>query len=237
MKISTLFAAAAFAAAVFTATPPSLADQWNLPPITGHAPAVWGDKPNWLWSGGNPLTDNGATWTVSAQLDKDPQLTSPYTPMAQAVAWGYYYVWALGAKQQKIYWNMSLLTAPDDGTVQSSPSSVITFQPPAPGTFTVDIAGTVSVQQPTAGHSHATVYTLAKDASSAKELLSVDLADAKSKTIWNMPSNLSFHSTVTIKKDEQFAVRIQTVNPGNASAGHTSLDLTQFSIKSADGAK
>jgi hypothetical protein len=210
------------------------ADTWTLEPIVGHAPAVWGDKPNWTWSDGNPFKDHGATWTLCLQKDRTPDLKSPYTTMEQGLQWRYNYVWKIGAdeKNEKKYYYLesSLYTNPTDATPQSGPASVVRFLPPAPGKYTVDIDAAVHVQAPTAGYAHVTVYTLKSDASAGTALFEADVNDAKVKD-QGLADTLSFHKDVTLAKDEELAVRIQTVNPGNGSAGWSCLTFDKFTVK------
>ncbi|MDR3706761.1 MAG: hypothetical protein P4L33_00540 [Capsulimonadaceae bacterium] len=206
------------------------AGEWNLAPITAHAPNVWAGAPNWTYDGGNPLADHGAKWTLSAQRAKDPDLTSAYEPLVKATAWNYFYVWALGADQEHAYRDFILSTKGADNTPQAGPSTAIRFRPPSAGTYQVDIVATAKVQNQTAGHARATVYILSADASSASQLASVDLNNPTPDAFGHFPDKLNYHAAVPLKKDEELAVRVQTINPGPASAGVSSLTFTQFKI-------
>ncbi len=229
MKTSQGFAIAATIAALF-ASASVRAAEWKLQPITAHAPNVWSEAPNWNYELGNPMPDSGARWTLSAQVDKDPTLTSAYTPMVKATAWAYFYIWGIGNGDTHAYRDTILSAKALDGTPQVGPASVIRFRPPAAGSYQVDIVAAVKVQNPTAGHGRATVYILSPDATSATQLASVDLNNGTPGAFGGFPSTLNFHSAVPLKKDEELAVRIQTVNPGPASAGTTSLTFSAFTV-------
>jgi hypothetical protein len=207
------------------------AAEWKLMPITAHAPNVWNPAPNWTYDIGNPATDNGAQWTLSAQTIKDPTLTSAYAPLEKATAWNYFYVWGIGNGDSHAYRDFILSAKALDGTPQSGPGTVIRFKPPAAGTYQADITATAKVQNPTAGHGRATIYILSADAGSATQLAQVDLNNGTPGAFGGFPATLSFHSAVPLKTGEELAVRIQTINPGPASAGTTSLTFTEFTVK------
>jgi len=210
------------------------AGEWKLLPITAHAPDVWKEAPNWTYDLGNPMIDNGAKWTLSAQTSKDPTLTSPYTPFEKVTAWNYFYIWAAGgAGLPHMYRDFSLSSKAVDDTPQSSPASVIRFCPPSAGTYQIDIVATAKVQSPSAGYGRATLYILAPEASSATQLASIDLNNGVQGAFGGYPAKLNYHSVVPLKKDEEIAVRIQTINPGPASAGTTLLTFEQFTVSTA----
>ena len=230
MKI-TLATIAIAALVALAGAPASKAAEWNLQPITAHAPNVWKAAPNWTYDAGNPLNDNGAKWTLSVQLDKDPTLTSTYTPLDKATAWTYFYVWgAGGADLPYMYRDFILSSKAKDTTPQASPATVLRFQPPSAGTYQVDIAGTIKVQNESAGNARATIYVLAADGSTATQLAVVDLNNASPSAFGHYPDKLNYHAAIPLKKDEEVAVRIQTINPGPASAGSSSLTFDQFKV-------
>ncbi|HEY3329426.1 MAG TPA: hypothetical protein VGK19_05355 [Capsulimonadaceae bacterium] len=231
MKITHIALAALLAASLS----PSIARaaEWKLVPITAHAPNVWKEAPNWTYEAGNPMTDNGARWTLSAQTTKDPSLTATYTAMEKATAWKYFYVWGLGAEQPHMYRDMILSSKAADNTPQAGPSSVIRFRPPTAGTYKIDIVGTAVTQNPTAGHCRATIYILSPDASSATQLAAVDLNNGTPGAFGSFPNKLNYHSDVPLKKDEELAVRLQTINPGPASAGSSTLTFDTFTVSTA----
>jgi len=229
-----LIATTATMAAVTTAalTTPAQAGQWSLPPITAHAPQVWKDAPNWTYAAGNPMTDSGATWGLYAQNDVNPDLTAPYTPLAQTMAFGYFYVWGLGPQSAHAYRDTILSTTEPNNVPESGPSTVIRFHPPAPGSYSVDIAGTAQVQAETAGHARVTIYILGAGGATATQLAVNDLNNASPNAFGHFPNTLAYQGTVNLKQGNELAVRIQTINPGPGSAGNSSITFSRFVVKS-----
>jgi len=143
-------------------------------------------------------------------------------------------VWGAGANAggelMHAYRDFNLSTIAADNTPQSGPSTAIRFCPPSEGTYHVDIVATAKVQNPTAGHARATIYILSQDASSATQLAAIDLNKATPDAFGHFPARLNYHADVPLKKNEELAVRIQTVNPGPASAGASELTFEQFRV-------
>jgi len=214
------------------------AQDWTLPPTTGHAPAFWKDAPNWTWDQKNPYEVNGGAWSLWVQTDKDPTLTSTYTPMVAGKAYGYFFVWRLGDNANDppyAYRDFLLSTKALDAQPDSGPAAVLRFKAPADGQYTVDFAGKANVQNFTAGNAHLTAYILSADGQTGTQLSSWDLNADKPGAFGGFPSAASYTAKVPLKKGDEFAVRIQTVNPGPASAGGSSFEFSHFTVHQEGG--
>ncbi|MBN2712675.1 MAG: hypothetical protein JXR97_09650 [Planctomycetes bacterium] len=206
---------------------------WKLSPINGNKEKGWAEDENWTHAKKNPLSDNGAEWTLAVQEEKNPDLTAKYALMTEGSYVDYNHVWQFGPKAKdpaQKYMGNILSTRPDDKTAQSSRSSAILFRAPKSGSFSVTIKGTIAVQNPSAGHARITIYTLNKKRDKAEELAVFNLNKKAEGAFGNFPDNFAFDKKIKLKKGEEFALRIQTVNPGNASAGTASVKLEEFRL-------
>ena len=214
------------------------AQEWKLQPTTGHEANVWKEGPNWTWDQKNPRPEAGGAWSLWVQKDKDPALTSTYTPMEAGKAYGYFYVWSYGDNKkdpEHSYRDFILGTRPLDGTPQAGPSSVLRLKVPADGKYAVDLAGKANVQNVTAGHARLTVYILSADGQNGAQLSTWDLNADKPGAFGKFPSEVNYLVTAPLKKGEELAVRLQSINPGPATSGSSSFEFSRFTVKRSDG--
>ena len=208
-------------------------DTWKLRPTLGHKPNVWAAGPNWKHADGNPLSDAGATWTLATQAEKEPSLTSAYKLMTAGTYVDYTFAWLTGPATfdpGQRYVETMLITSPEDAAPQTSRSSAILLKVPQAGAYKAEIAGTVYVQNVTAGHALLTLYTLNADRSVAKELKSFQLNKKADGAFGDFPEKFDYSDTVQLGAGEELAVRIQAVNPGTASAGRCGATFSNFTV-------
>ena len=206
---------------------------WTLRPIDGHQPDVWAAGDNWKHGDGNPLADRGGAWTLAVQNGKNPALTTPYEPMTAGTYVGYNLIWQGGAAAHDPaqQYRGTLLTArPADGSPHASPSSAVLFRVPERGLYRCEVAGKVNVQQPTAGHARLTLFALNADRSAARPIAVRDLNAEAAGAFGNLPAAFEFDKTLSLQRGEEFAVRLQAVNPGPATAGSVSASFTRFRV-------
>lgn len=208
------------------------AESWELAPIKGDKTKSWAAAPNWTWDLGNPMTDKEAKWTVAMQEMDNPELTTKYVLMQKGDIYNFKFGWRgeKGGKDPEFkYLENSLSTHITAGNKQG-PAAAIIFTPPKAGKYKVDISGTVYLQNKTAGYVLVTVYLLAKDRSQAKELQVYKLNLKGGYQAEELAENFSFQQTVDLSKDVELAVRVQSVNPGPASAGRSAIRFGNFTV-------
>lgn len=221
--ITLIFATVAFIAS---------ANEWSLPGIFGHAPNIWQKtRDNWTWYKGNPYKVGSGEWSLAYQTGKNPELTTKYIKMQQGIAWDYHFVWRGDSKNKnpKFYYLDKTLLASGIKGACSGPASAILFSASNKGTYQLELVGKVKVQCKTAGFARLTVYKLSADGKLAKKLKTVDLNNQGGYK--GLPEKYAFSLEVILNVKEQLGVRIQTINPGPASAGKSSITFNKFKIK------
>lgn len=203
------------------------AKEWSLPGINGHAPDVWVGDRNWTKDLGNPMTDQGASWGLYYQIEAG----GDFKPMVYGLAYNYTFVWRSseankldeghGDDPDCMYAEMKLnctggKTFPGDG-----PGALVTFKAGSAGKFKLEAEGTASVQAPTAGNARLKVLVLDSALKTVKEVKVIDL---KSK------DNASISETIELKGGESIGVAIQSINPGPAGCGKSSISFTKFKV-------
>lgn len=202
---------------------------WQLSPIIGDNTANWKEKPNWTWSDGNPMSESDATWRLAIQPLANPEIASRHTNMVQGLYVNFVRIWK-GDKQEakdpeNQYRNFQLLTRGNARESGPGPASVLMFRPSTEGSFALQIAAKVYVQNKTAGYARATLYTLNEDETTGEQLKMVDLNQAGGFESTGKPDTLKLDQTVTLKAGQWLALRIQGVNPGPASSGTVGLNF------------
>ena len=163
-------------------------------------------------------------------------MTAEYKNIEPGTYVDFNFIWLgseAGFDPQIRYCNSVLSTKPDDGTPQSSAAAVILFKAPKKGLYKVEIDGKASVQNPSAGHAVLTIYLLKEKRSMADEIKVINLNTKKDGAFGGYPDSFTFSQDIQLDPSEELAVRIQTVNPGPASAGNSSVDFTKFTISPA----
>ena len=208
------------------------AETWSLAPIKGDKTKQWAVEPNWTWNKGNPMKYKGAKWTVAMQDVDDPELTGKYTPMEKGDIYGFKFGWRGkegGKDPQFKYMEKTLSTYITLGN-KKGPAAAVIFKPAKAGKFKVDISGNIYVQNKTAGYALVTVYVLSKKRSVAKELKAYKLNLKGGHMAKELSGNFAYQEEVAISAGEELAIRVQTVNPGPASAGRSGIKFKNFTI-------
>ncbi len=211
---------------------------WKLKPIDGDNTKQWADG-SWTWSMGNPMDDNGATWKVAFQDQTNPPANAPFTAMSQGTYVGFVRIWQGGEEQTrdpKIQYKVDCLSVrPSSNKAQKSPSAAVIFKPTADGQYAVDLKTKLAgVQSPSAGYANVELYILSADGRIAdmqkQERLNVKKSGAYGKTY---PDRFDFSKTLTLQADQELILRLQAINPGNASVGSCRLQIENFTVKQA----
>jgi hypothetical protein len=214
----------------------SFAQTWELPAIQGDQKA-WGTADdNWTWDRGNPLgLEDGTHWSVEMQTAAEPTLTSEYVPMEQGLLYNFVRAWTDGSEAfdpDQFYHERSLTTMSSSQEMgkfpENSKSSVVIFAPGKPGTFHVHILGKVNVQNKAAGHAALTVYTLASKRT-VESQIDQQMCNAPQGE-GGFPERFEFDRDVELADGQEFVLRIQTISPGQAPAGRSSIDFEKFSV-------
>jgi len=206
---------------------------WTLCPINGHKPDVWSAGGNWKHADGNPLADHGGTWTLAVQDGKNPSPTAPYAPMTAGTYVGYTLIWQGGPSAQdpaQQYRDTTLTARPTDGSPQAGPASALLFRIPDSGLYTCEVAGQATVQNPSAGHAQLTFCALSADRTSARPIASLSLNAKTAGAFGGYPDAFEVKESISLQKGEEFAVRLQAVNPGPATAGTVAATFSRFRI-------
>ncbi len=204
---------------------------WSLPAINGHAPNVWSkDANNWTWQSGNPLSRDGATWTLGIQNKNNPSPTDPYDLMKQGKAWNYNFVWRdrLAKSDPHFYYLEKTLAAKAQNGPSESPASVIVFTPADAGTCRVVIAGKATVTSKTAGHCRLQIILISDAGRQSEVLKSLELNSPGGHG--DFPQTFKWESKVTFANDTNLMVRVQTISPGPAPAGKSVVTFQQFDV-------
>lgn len=220
-----------FLSASLWAQAPEEKARWSLPPIVGHAPGVWStDADNWAWRHGNPLSRDGATWSVGIQSQNNPSPTAPFELMKKGLAWNYNFVWRDGLKKSDPHFSymQKTLAAKAATGLSKSPASVICFTPPDTGRYQVIISGKASMAAKTAGYCRLQILLLSDKGKQADIIHTQNLNSHGG--YGDYPEAFKWESDVTFKVDAKLMVRVQTISPGPATAGKSLVTFTQFDI-------
>ena len=203
-----------FAGLMLASTVSAFAAEWSLKPVEGDVAHKWKQGiPNWTWDQKNPCSDNGAVWTLFHQDKLDSEKSGPFLPMKPGVAYNYTWVWVGqtdGKNPTAFYTSGKKLIAPPRTSQEKN--------------------GKVSVSAPTAGHARVQIYTLDTSDQTVSLLKEANLNSPKG--FRNYPSELKWKGEVVFGKNTVFVLRIQSVNPGYASCGGSTLAFEYFRVKS-----
>lgn len=212
------------------------AAEWSLKPVEGDVAHKWKQGiPNWTWDRKNPYHDNGAVWTVFYQEKLDSEKSGPFLPMKPGTAYNYTWAWIGeldGKNPASLYTSGMKLTAPSRSSKEKNgigKAVGFLFKPDANGRYEIDISGKVNVASPTAGHARVQIYTL--DTSDQTVSLLKELNLNSPKGFRNYPSDLKWKGDVVFEKNTVFVLRIQSVNPGPASCGNSTITFDWFKVK------
>lgn len=208
---------------------------WELPPVTGDQNGWGAVDNNWTWDKGNPLSEDGATWSVEMQTQPEPTLTAEFEPMPKGLLYNFVRAWVDGSEEfdpEQFYKDRTLVTkssSPEMGKFpEKGKSSAIIFKPEKPGTYHIQIEGAANVQNKTAGYVLASLYVLSSNRAADNLLQQTELNAAGG--MGDYPDKLSFEQDVDLGAGDEFAVRIQAVSPGAAPVGSASLDFKKFTV-------
>ena len=226
-----------FAGLMLASTVSAFAAEWSLKPVEGDVAHKWKQGiPNWTWDQKNPCSDNGVVWTLFHQDKLDSEKSGPFLPMKPGVAYNYTWVWVGqtdGKNPTAFYTSGKKLIAPPRTSQEKNgigKAVGILFKPNAEGKYEIDISGKVSVSAPTAGHARVQIYTLDTSDQTVSLLKEANLNSPKG--FRNYPSELKWKGEVVFGKNTVFVLRIQSVNPGYASCGGSTLAFEYFRVKS-----
>ena len=211
-------------------------DTWTLKPIDGNNTKQWASG-SWTWDMGNPYVDNGAIWTVAYQDKTNAAPTETYLPMTKGTYVGFIRIWQGGEKvtkdPQMQYKNNSLITRPAKKSAHRSESVAVIFKPDTAGKYKVQIKATlVGVQNPSAGHARAGIYQISSDGRIAQTHEEQDMNINKSGAFGkNLPNEITFEQVLEFEAQQDFILRLQAVNPGNASVGSCKLQVETFQVQ------
>ena len=186
---------------------------------------------------GNPYTDKGATWTVAYQDKTNAAPTETYLPMTKGTYVGFIRIWQGGEKISKDphmqYKNNNLITRPTKRSAHRSESVAVIFKPEMAGKYKVQIKATLTkVQNPSAGHAHVGIYQISSDGRIAQTLEEQDMNLMKSGAFGkNLPNEINFEKVLDFEAQQDLILRLQAVNPGNASVGACRLQIQAFEVQ------
>lgn len=196
------------------------AGTWELPGIFGHGPGVWQDGVNWKWQQGNPMADNGASWALYYQ--EKPK--SEFNLMTKGLAYKYNFVWRDADDSfgpAFMYQGKTLASTGGKVFPGKGPLAMVTFTPDTPGKFKIELDGAVTVAIPAAGHARLSIYVLDSAMKVIKEIKS---ADFKSR------EKVAITKNISLAAGERIGIAIQSIHPGKASCGMSSIDFKKLSI-------
>lgn len=210
------------------------AESWQLPKVEGKNSAngpVW--QEGWTHQQGNPLTVNGATWTAVYTEAQSPELQGPYLPMKPGSYCNFNLIWQNG--EEKIadpahQLRGMMLTSRSGKEPQHGPLSAIIFTPPAAGSYTLALAGKMTLQNPTAGYARLVVFKLSQQRQKVEVLKTFNLNKAVAGAFGGYPADFKYDGPVELKDGEELAVSVQSVNPGPAPAGTAAVTFQAFSL-------
>lgn len=156
-------------------------------------------------AGKSSWRDADAVWSVGRQDGKDPWVADPVVPL----------VWTPG---------MTLSAKCADRTPHASPATVVDFTG-AEGLFTLDVQATLKNQIPPAGYGRVEWFVVGANG----KVYSV--ASHQTALGGNGVAELSFSTTVPLRRTDVLRMRIQTVNPGPAPADNTWLFVKRMQIE------
>ena len=217
------------------ACPAQEAGKWSLKPIDGDNTKNW-EAGSWTWEMGNPCEDHGATWTVAFQNKINPEPGFSYTPMNKGTYVGFIRIWQGDADVSKDprmqYQKNQLIARPANVSAQQSESVAILFKPKNGGEYQVNIKSVLDhVQNPTAGDALVGVYLMSTDGRLVEKLQESELNVKKPGVFGNnLPQAIEFNKTVTFAAGQELILRLQAVNPGNASVGACALKIDEFTV-------
>jgi len=182
------------------------------------------------------MTDKGAKWTVSYQPSKSDTMTMK--PMVQGTAWKFNFVWrdaGDGSDPEAMYFGTCIsgnaVSAKECPAV--GPKSAVIFTPQASGKFKIEIESSkVLVQAPSAGHARFTIAVVDAGVKTLKEIKSFEI-NVKGG-YGDLPDSVTFADDIQLKEGESIAVFIQSVNPGPASCGKSSIEFKKFKVLSEE---
>lgn len=189
---------------------------WSLP---GGDAAV---ASRWTAETGNPVGEGGATWSLLGQAGKNAAVDAAYVPMVADAAG-----WVLADFPSCRYVNMTLCAKAADKTPQKGPSSAVSFTPPSAGWYRVILEGSLKVQVPQAGRGEAVLYVF----TGAKAKGIVATFSAGMKDPQEVP--VSLDRVVELDAEDRLLLRLQTINPGPASADHSWLKIKTLTIQAS----
>ncbi len=199
---------------------------WDLPGIYANAPNVWKEGRNWKWSDGNPMPDNGATWTLLYQPTEDDQSLRPMKP---GKAYTYHFVWRDEGDSFDplcFYKEHTLISMGSKGGPGKAPRVALMFSPDNPGEFRIQIAGAATAQNPTAGNALVTLAIVNDKCAEVRVVKEFNL-NAKGGH-GDFPATFEWSDTVHFALGEGFAVFLRSINPGPGSCGRSTLSLEKF---------
>jgi hypothetical protein len=215
-------------AALSTSANADDAASWKLWPTLGKtagADVKWEAGDNWTHALGNPRADRGATWRVAVQAHKDPWIGDPYVDMTSGVVNGNA-SW-IHPETELAYRGSALIAKSADKTAHRGPASAILFTPPTSGWFRVVAQGTLKVQIPSAGRADAGFYTLTPRGAVHR------IAEFSAGMTQGQQVDVAVDRVVRLEPGDTLVARVQTVNPGPASADRSWLTLSRLDVSSA----
>lgn len=212
------------------------AQTWTLKAIKGNNAKQW-DAGSWRWKDGNPVTDHGATWTAVYQGQTNPLPTSEYTPMVKGTYVGYYRIWQGDNKTSKDpymqYRENRLIVRPATKMAHRSESVGIMFVPTEAGEYEVNVKAKLHhVKNPTAGYVQVGLFQMIQGGRAAETIFDTRMNINKPK-VFGKGKYLDVFEVVkkiTFEAEQELVLRLQAVNPGNASVGTCILKIEKFAV-------
>lgn len=210
--------------------------KWSLKPVDGDNTKQWAAG-SWTWEMGNPMSDHGATWTVGYQNKANAAPTDTYLPMIKGTYVGFVRIWQgdqeTSKDPQMQYKSNCLITRPIKKTAHRSESVAVIFKPDAAGKYKVQIKATLlGVQNPSAGHARVGLYQISSDGRIAQTLDETDLNVKKAGAFGkDLSDKINFEQVLEFEAGQDLILRLQAVNPGNASVGACRLQIDQFDVQ------
>lgn len=212
------------------------AEEWSLKPAVGDVASGWKKEgANWTFELKNPLSDQGALWTLFTQNKESPRPDEDFSPMVGSIAFNYYNVWASeDMKARKCiaayYKDFTLTSVPRKDTGMGAAVG-ISFQPGRKGTYAVQVSGTARVQAPSCGFAVVEIYAIDLQTKMVSHIEDYSLNNKSG--YGGYPDTFAWEGTVELAKESALVVRIMPSNPGPASCGYATLTFTKFDVKTA----
>ena len=203
---------------------------WELPPIVGDQTDGWRAEPNWTWNAGNPMSaDDGSAWRLCTQFSLRPEPDARHTDMQQGLYVDFERIWK-GEKQEgrnpASQYRGHALGARSGDRPGPGMASVVMWRPPAAGTYRLEAAAGLRVQNESAGHARVQLYVLSADEASAQLIEEYLLNEPGGFRSDRYPSRLEIDQTVELAEGAWLALRLQAVNPGPAPVGSVAVDFS-----------